>query len=261
MVIRAAILIALWTAVAGAQPTAATSDVLRQGNTAALAGDWSGVAQLIEPLFHRDLAQPDLGEAHRLAGIAAFFQQQPDAAERHFLAYLRLELDGRLDPALYPPDVVAFFNDIASRHAAELRALHIKPGGSWFFTAIPPVGQFQNGDRVKAYVIGGVLVASLAINLTTYSYLRRWCNHTDGRAGGTLTCDEDGDHTRAAQRLRPYNIASGIVAIAAYAYGVVDAAWGYRRRSREPAVQPFVAAVPGPASEPRGAVLGVSGSF
>jgi hypothetical protein len=267
VVIRAAILIALWTAVAGAQPTAATSDVLRQGNTAALAGDWSGVAQLIEPLFHRDLAQPDLGEAHRLAGIAAFFQQQPDAAERHFLAYLRLELDGRLDPALYPPEVVAFFNDVASRHAAELQALKYGLKRSWFLTLLPPLGQLQNGERTKAYVIGGALGALLIVNLTTYYYLRSWCEHTDGRIGGGLSCYDgpsmEKDRNHEAARIRPWNIASGIGVLVVYAYGVYDGVRDYRRHSRELTMQPFVATSSdlgsGTGSGQR--VFGVMGSF
>src|SRR5262245_42539088 len=94
-------LIAMTASVARAGPEAATSDVLRDGNTAALAGDWPRVATLVDPLLGRRLAAADLGEAHRLAGIAAFFQQRNDQAEAHFLAYLRIDLDGRLDPALY----------------------------------------------------------------------------------------------------------------------------------------------------------------
>ena len=256
MAVRRAILVIALCAQAARAQAGATSDVLREGNTAALAGDWPGVTRLVEPLLAQPLATPELGEAHRLAGIAAFFQQRGDAAERHFVAYLRIDLDGRLDPALYPPDVVAFFNDVASRHAAELRALRTgPPRRSWLLTLLPPVGQFQNGDRAKAYVLGGVMGTLLIVNLTTYSYLRRWCNHTDGSAGGTLTCDEDGDHTHAARAIRPYNIASGIGLILTYAYGVYDGVRGYRRRSREQAVQPFVAGTR------NAGVAGIAGRF
>lgn len=242
---------------AHAQPGASTSDVLREGNTAALAGDWGGVSALVEPLLARSLATPDLGEAHRLAGIAAFFQQRGDAAEQHVLAYLRIDLDGRLDPALYPPEVVAFFNDVASRHAAELRALRAPPRQrTWLLTLLPPIGQYQNGDHTKAYVLGGAMGAILIVNLTTYNYLRRWCNHTDGAAGGGLTCDEDGsDHTRAARAIRPYNIASGVAFILMYGYGVFDGIRGYRRQSREQAVQPFAARTN------NGGVVGITGRF
>lgn len=98
--VRTLAVVVLWVAVAHAQPDASTSELLRQGNTAALAGDWPRVSQLVEPLLQRALAATDLAEAHRLAGLAALFQQHDDAAERHFLAYLRLAPTGRLDPAI-----------------------------------------------------------------------------------------------------------------------------------------------------------------
>jgi hypothetical protein len=234
-----------WGAAAHGQPGAGTSQILREGNTAALAGDWQRVAQLVDPLLAYQLPDPDLAEAHRLAGLAAFFQQRSLEAESHFLAYLRIDLDGRLDPALYPPDAVAFFNDVESRHAAELHARRATPRRSWLYTLLPPVGQFQNGEPTKAYVLGGTLGVLLATNLVTYAYLRAWCSHTDGPAGGGLTCDDGpggSNATRAAQRLRPINIASGIAFWVVYAYGVYDGIRGYRRISRGQVLQPYVTA-------------------
>lgn len=247
MIARALAVLALCAAAAHAQPRSprATSEVLRDANAAALAGDWVRVAGLVDPLLRDPLSPADLAEAHRLAGIAAFFAQRNTDAEAHFLAYLRIDPDGRLDPALYPPDVVAFFGDVASRHAAELRALRTPPERrSWLYTLLPPVGQWQNGEHTKAYVLGGVLGALLLANLTTYAYLRAWCDHTDGPAGGALTCsDGPGDNknaTRAAERIRPINIASGIGFWLVYAYGVYDGIRGYRRVSRERQLRPYV---------------------
>jgi hypothetical protein len=251
-------------AAAHAQPRVTPSDTLREANSAALAGDWTRVSQLVDPLLvsasrgpSAGFATPDLAEAHRLAGLAAFFHQRADLAERHFVTYLRIDRVGRLDPALYPPDVVAFFNDVATRHDAEIRAVHAdQPQRSWWRTLLPPLGQLQNGEPTKAYVLTGVLGALLVVNLTTYAYLRAWCNHTDGSAGGALTCDEDGgDHFKAAKRIRPYNIGSGIGLALTYTYGVYDGVRGYRRRSREQQVQPFFDA------SGNGAVVGIVGSF
>ena len=240
---------------ARAEPPVATSAVLRAGNTAATAGDWERVAQLVDPLLQQSLASSDRAEAHRLAGLAAFFRKRTGDAENHFLAYLRIDLDGHLDPALYPPDVVAFFNDVTSRHAAELRALRARPNRSWFLTLLPPFGQLQNGERTKALVLGSALGVLLVTNLTTYYYLRSWCDHTDGSNGGGLTCSDPDDRAAAATRLRPYNIASGIGFLLVYAYGVYDGVQGYRQRSRERVVRPFVGV------SPESRVVGVSGSF
>jgi hypothetical protein len=238
-----ALVAALAVLVARGEPAQAagpsTSELLREGNAAATAGDWDHVAELVEPLLRQTLAREDRAESHRLAGIAAFFRLRSADAETHFLAYLRLDPDGRLDPALYPPDVVAFFNDLASRHAGSLRALRIQPKRSWLLTLLPPFGQLQNGDRTKAYVIGGVLGGLLIFNLTSYAYLRDWCTHTQGSGGGGLNCTIDGDHRREAAKLKGYNVASGIGVILIYAYGVFDGVRGYRQRSREQAIQPF----------------------
>jgi hypothetical protein len=258
VVIRAAALVVVlaWASAARAQPDAATSDVLREGNTAALAGDWPRVSELVEPLLQQALANADLAEAHRLTGIAAFFQLRRELAERHFVAYLRIERDGRLDPALYPPDVVAYFNDVASRHAAELRALRApQKQRIWWLTLLPPLGQLQNGEHGKAYMIGGMLGLSLGVNLITYQRLRAWCDHTDGSGGGALSCQDGGNHTREAQALLPWNVVSGIAALATYAYGVYDGIREYCRASRKRTLQPFSA------GSTRGGVIGVVGRF
>ena len=252
---RALAILAMCAAVASADPGGTPSEVLREGNTAALAGDWARVTRLVDPLLAHQLAPADLGEAHRLSGIAAFFQQRNDAAESHFVAYLRLDLDGRLDPALYPPDVVAFFNDVASRHAPELRAMRMRPKRSWYLTLLPPFGQFQNGERTKGYVLGGVLGSLLIANLTTYFLLRSWCEHTQGSEGGGLTCNDPSDRTTAASRLKPYNTATAIAVFAVYVYGVYDGIRGYRRRSREQALVPYAAV------SSDGSVVGISGKF
>ena len=242
--VRTLAVVALWIAIAHAEPGASTSEVLRQGNTAALAGDWPRVSELVEPLLRHPLAAADLAEAHRLAGLAALLQQRGDVAERHFLAYLRIAPTGRLDPALYPPEAVSFFSDVASRHAAELGARQSAPQRSWWLTLIPPLGQLQNEERAKAYVLGGVLGALLVTNLTSYYVLSKWCQVTDGPKGGGLSCYNGSDHNHTAARLEPLNIASGIGVLAVYGFGVVDGILGYRRRSRELAVEPFVAASP-----------------
>src|SRR5438270_10051108 len=117
---RALAILCLWCGIAGAQPI---TSVLRDANTAATAGDWQRVAALVEPVLAGAPSNADLAEAHRLAGLAAFFAQNTAGAEQHFLAYLKLDLDGRLDPALVPPEAVTFFEDVRARHAAELRAL------------------------------------------------------------------------------------------------------------------------------------------
>jgi hypothetical protein len=235
-------------------PTTPTT-VLRDGNDAAASGDWDKVAQLVSPLLAGQLPQKDLAEAHRLAGLAAYFRGRPVDADRHFFEYLKIELDGRLDPALYPPDVISFFEKVKFDHQRELRAKRPRQKRYWILNLIPPGGQIQNGDRGKAYLIGGALGVFAIGNITSYLLLRSWCREVSGSEGSSVTCDDDKDRARAASQLRSVNIATGAGLILTYAYGVWDGVRGYRRRSRE-TMQPFVATSPH-----GGSLFGVAGTF
>jgi hypothetical protein len=240
----AAVLVA--ATAAHAQPAApAPSAALRDGNAAATAGDWARVDALVAPLLQGQLAPADLAEAHRLAGLAAFFQRRAPEAEAHFLAYLRLDLDARLDPALVPPAAVTFFEDVRARHAAELRARRPRQKRYWLLNLVPPGGQIQNGDRAKAYVVGSLLGVFAVSNVTSFLMLRSWCTRVSGAGGTSATCDDPHDHAHSAAALRVVNIASGIGLILTYAYGVYDGVSGYRKHSREQSVQPFIAPTEG----------------
>lgn len=223
----------------GQAPSAA--DTLRDGNTAATAGDWLQVSQLVDPLLRGQLPPADLAEAHRLAGLAAFFQLRRLDAENHFVAYLRIDLDGQLDPALYPPDVVTFFTDIKAKYNAELKARRPKQRRSWLLTFVPYFAQRQNGESAKGAVITGVLGVFLVANLTSALVLRSWCTRVIGPEGSSLTCDDKGsDHYGSAPTLRVINAVGGVGAILTYAYSVYDGVKNYRRRTREQSMQPFV---------------------
>jgi hypothetical protein len=200
------------------------AEILRASMDAATAGDWATVGRLMESLLRGQLGAAELAEAHRLAGLAAFFQERKPDAERHFLAYLQLDLDGQLDAALYPPDVIVFFTDVKSKYNAELRARRPKQKRYWQLSVLPPAAQFQNGDRTKGWILTAALVGLVGTNLATYGLLRSWCD--DDR-----TCDPvDGrDRTSAAAKARVVNLASGIGAILTFAYGVYDGVSGYRR--------------------------------
>jgi len=234
-----------------APPPAAPADptqALREANGAATAGDWQRVAALIDPLLARELPRADIAEAHRLAGLVAFFADRKPEAEAHFLVYLKMELDGRLDPALVPPEAVQFFEEVRARHAAELRAL--RPQRRYFvLNFVPVAAQVQNGDRGKAIVLGGVFAALAITNITSYVVLHSWCSSSD------LTCDTPTNHVHAAMSLRATNIMSGVGLIATYLYGVWDGVAGYRRHSREQLVAPYATATNS------GGVIGVVGSF
>lgn len=223
------------------------AELLRAGNEAAVAGDWDRVSALVGPVLDRQLAPADLAEAHRLAGLAEFFRGDRASAEIHFLAYLRIDLDGGLDAALYPPEVIVFFTDVKTKYAAELRARRPKARRYLFVSPIPVASQFQNGQRTKGIVLASTLVILGGTNVISYGLLHKWCD-------ADRTCDARGDHTTAASRARVVNIVSGIGLLVSVAYGVIDGATGYRRVSRE-RTQPIAF------SDGTGAFVGLAGSF
>jgi hypothetical protein len=225
------------------QPPPPTADPIGAANSAAVAGNWTAVDQLLRPLMPpASLDRADEAEVYRLAGLAAFFLGRLDEAEARLLAYLRLDIDARLDPAVVPPEAITYFENIRAKHSGELRALRPKPRRYMALNLLPPAGQFQNGERTKGIIVGASLAALIAAHVTTYFVLRDWCNPDD------LTCDS---HAGAANTLRAINITSGVGAIVLYAYGVVDGIRHYRRRSAALRLE-------GTAG---GAIMSVGGSF
>ncbi len=234
------------TAPTAIPPTAA--DLLFEAGAAADQGDWPRVVARASPVAgdpHQRVA--DRAEAHRLLGLAAFALGRVADADREFFAYLQLDLDGHLDPHLYPPETVAYFESVRGHHAVELRALRPRPARTVLVNFLPPFGQFQNRQRAKGWILAGLGGALLATNVTSYVLLRRWCNTPDD------TCEVGGQSRRStASTLLDVNRLTGVAAIAVYAYGVID---GFRHYQRRPAL------VLTPPASGQGAVFGVAGRF
>jgi hypothetical protein len=241
--LRIALALVVLVRVAAAQPGLDPASALHDANAAATAGDWPRVAALTEPVIAQDSAAvADRAEALRLHGLSEFFTNHKLAAERDFVAYLRLDAEGHLDPALDPPEVINFFNDVRVRHATELRR---PPKRYAVLTLLPPFAQFQNGEPTKGWVIAGLLGAFAATSVTTYLVLRAWC-HDQGD-----TCDASGtNHLAAARHLEIVNVAAGLALIGTYLYGVYDGVSGYRARSH-------LYVVP----ETNGIALGITATF
>ncbi len=241
----ARLLLVLVLAVAGvvapargsAQPGVDPAATLSAAQDALRDGDYAAVLELVARIVEAP-ARADRAEAWRLRGLASYFLGDLAGAEVAFLDYLKLDLDGRLDPTLVPPEAVTFFEDVRSRHAAELRALRPRQKRYRVLNLVPVAGQLQNGETTKGLVIGGLELGLAVTNVTTYLVLRSWCKR-DG-----FTCESDGgDIPVAGRRVRFANYASGIALIGVYAYGVWDAFRGHRRRNREQAA-PVVSVVP-----------------
>lgn len=247
----ALVVVAGLAAPAAAQP-GDTAGSLTAAQDAIASGEYDRAIELASSVVSAEAAaKADFAEAHRLLGLAHYFRGNTVIAEEEFLAYLKLDLDGRLDPAVVPPEAVAFFEDVRSRHAAELRKLRPRQRRYGWLNLLPPGGQIQNKQYTKAWVIGGAEVALAATHLTTFFVLRSWCGNNDN------TCTSGGtDIPDKARKVRTVNYLSGAALIGVYLYGVVDGFRGSSRARRERA-QPVVTASP----VEGGFVVGTSLSF
>jgi hypothetical protein len=221
--VRSAILVVVFlvSALASAQ---ATPPAARLAEAQRLFGhaDYRAVAEIAGPLA-RDpsLDRADRTEAYRLFGLSLFLLAQPARAEGWLLQFLRLEPEAHLDPAVVPPDAIAFFEGIRARHEGELRALKPRPRRrrAWL-NLVPPAGQFQNQEPAKGWSIGIAEGVLLATNISTYIVLINACDEHR-----TCTLGRD-----AANQLRMANLVSGALFVGVYAYGVLDGWLGHRNR-------------------------------
>jgi hypothetical protein len=214
-VVAVAVALALALAVGGSARADRSADLAAAGRLLA-AGAWDRAEALVAPLTQDpSLLLAERAEAFRIHGLALFFQDRRAEAEESLRRYLELEPDAHLDPALYPPEAVVFLEDVRTRSTRPPP----KRRRSAALNLLPPLGQIQNGDRPKAWIIGVAEVGLLAVNVTTYAMLTSSCR--DDR-----TCERDPGQARA---LRTTNLVSGALLVAVWAVGVTDGFLGYRR--------------------------------
>ncbi len=135
------------------------------------------------------------------------------------LEYLKLDVAARLDPSQVPPEMLAFFEDVRARNAAELRRYRPRSTRrrSRVLNLLPPFGQFQNGQRTKGLLVAGVGMVALVSNIGTYGLLRQWCSKTTG-----LCMSSGVSREGEARILRTVNLVSGAVLVGTVAYGIID---------------------------------------
>ncbi len=177
-------------------------------------GDLNQVVEAARPVAEGLLpASPyEQAQAFRMLGIGLYLTNRPVGAETAFTELLRKDPAARLDPTTTRPELVAFFENIRRQQLNRQRRL------IWNF--IPPVGQFQNEESTKGWIILSVGVASLATAATTKYLLEKW----QVNPGHTFP-----GHEGSAPTLKAVNwIATGVLA-ATYIYGVFDGLIGYSR--------------------------------
>jgi hypothetical protein len=187
-------------------------------------GDFEGVVQALRPLVDADvpgLPKADRIEALRTYGIACVLTGRRVAAEGAFVLLLRAEPKTELDPRLVRPEAATFFLAVRERWRTELVNAYRKNRGKRYavLNLLPPLGQFQNRQRKKGYLLGAGEVALLGTNIVTGLLLSEWQGQTHQFLG----------HEDAARALMPVNIASFALLLGTVAYGIIDGfVYGHR---------------------------------
>jgi hypothetical protein len=166
-------------------------------------------------------------QALRYLGIGLFLTGRQEGAETAFFDLLRLRPHARLDPTNARPDVVAFFEDVRRRHAAEINeAASNRPGKSLALAFLPPLGQFQAGHKARGITIATLEALTLGTAVTTNAILHSW----DIYPGHTFMppSGEPGpNHQSAARILQPINWVSVALFATTVGIGIVDGVASY----------------------------------
>jgi hypothetical protein len=183
-------------------------------------GDMNQVVESARPVAEGLLpATPtEQSQAFRLLGIGLYLTNRPLGAETAFTELLRKDPRARLDPTSTRPELVAFFESLRHQQMARQRSTR-----KMYWNFVPPVGQFQNDDNVKGWVILGVGVASLAAAATSRILPMIW-----KRQG-----DLYDPHHDTAVTLKTVNWISCGVLASTYLYGVIDGFVGYGKPLEE----------------------------
>ncbi len=148
--------------------------------------------------------------ALRFLGIGMFLTNRALGAENAFAELLRIDPAARLDPTTARPEVVVFFENIRHQRVVRERASH-----HFIWNFLPPVGQFQNGDTAKGWIVGGVELAAIATLVSCRLVSYSWHNPDN-------TYGPQGSHNSDERTLRVVEWASAGVLGATYLYGVID---------------------------------------
>jgi hypothetical protein len=166
-------------------------------------------------------------QALRYLGIGLFLTGRQEGAETAFFDLLRLRPHARLDPTSTRPDVVAFFENVRRRHAAEINeAVSHRPGKSLALAFLPPLGQFQAGHKARGITIAALEVVTLGTAIATDATLSswdKWPGHTFMPPPGQPGVNHQAD----ARIVKAINYGSVALFAATLFIGIVDGVSSY----------------------------------
>lgn len=255
---------------------AAPAQEFDRGRIAFGRGEYQRAIEVLKPLLYPELRLESEGEvvqAHRMLGVANLFEGRPADAKVEFRKLLELRPDYRFDPLLDPPRVVDFFNSVVREEEEQIAALEAKrrkqqaelaaqrrqeaerlrvasakivvyERHSYLLNFVPlGTGQFQNGQRRKAWLfagseaaLGAISVGAFVVNLKLFGlHPHRRCLivQNDDVGGLASRCPDDKiDHSDEdlSRNLLRVQLVSGGLFFAVAIWGAIDAVRHYQER-------------------------------
>jgi hypothetical protein len=212
------------------------------GRKAYIAKDWNLAYATLNSLLYPSVAlarKEDVWEAHVLLGAAAYERGDRTRAVDEFRRALDIDTTITITTNVHSIGVVQLYEDTKkqvmaeqdlakkNREAEELKkkvreyvnTIGVYERNNYGVNFVPfGAGQFQNKQRTKGYFIAGGMVATGAVSLTIFLYLR-------GKYDDTKVPIVDVNRVNQLQR---FQLASAGAFWGLYIYGVIDAMINYK---------------------------------
>lgn len=203
-------------------------------------GDYERVIRVLSTELYPD--RPDavadllIAEGFNYLGVSAHFVGNYDLAERAFLDLLRLDPAWELDPFVFPPEVISFFNDLKEEHADEFGLENGEDRETVFVESrvreqsmLVSILPFGYGLITNGETEWGVFYALSESALLATSVSMFWINRANRKPSESLTIDfgyEDPDLARRRQRVQ---IGTGIAFLTLVTANVIHGALAHDR--------------------------------
>lgn len=156
-------------------------DILKKGIYFFEHGDYKQSISIFNSVLKNNLARDEkvLVECYKYLGAAYFYMEDMRLADANFRQLLLIDPDFKLDPFLFPPSMVLFFdrirNEISTKRGEDKsgsseRGISDYPYRYRLYINLLPFGlpQFANNQRIKGSSVFVLQAVTLAANIFSY---------------------------------------------------------------------------------------------
>jgi len=203
----------------GVFTTSLYGDKLSEGIDAYNKNDFQRALTLLEGYLNDADSSADLQRlARAYIGATQYILGKQTIATGWFLSILREDRNYELSPVYFPPEIIAFFNEI--KNSVE-PLVFVKKEKHYWLNFLPfGAGQIQNRDVLKGVMLAGIEAVSLSASL--FAYMSRKTMEVDGKYPPEKISE--------ARELQNIQLIAGGIFLTSYVYGVLDATLNFKNQ-------------------------------